>query len=506
MVKRRFQSFLSHRSLRTKIALGVILPLVITLGSLTIIEYTLHQRAILGSLSFLASQTNQVIENSLQHVMISQDLEDLQNMLDSIGGSEDLRIVYLLDTNGRVVFSQNRSGEGTRLENSDPTCQPCHRLPPEKRPGSVVVTLPDGQRVFRSMNPIENRPACQECHGSEERLIGLLLTDISMAPLEVPLATDLTIHLIWIAGTILITLMIVYFSTDRIVVKRIHNVVQSLVKFGRNHVSEPIPVESQDEIGQLDKAFNEMSQRVLAGEAENRTLSQNLRLQIIQRQELLKRLITTQEEERLRVARDLHDELGQDLAALTLKLDAIEKIWTKPPDAVLDQLYQARQIVANTTKKTYNIILDLRPSELDDLGLAKALKSHAGRLFRGSDVKFELVAHNLRSRLSSETEIALFRVFQEAMNNVIRHSQARKVKVSLSLSNGYFEGILEDDGRGFDPETMLSNVGNFPQGLGLLGMKERVAQCGGTLEIISSPEKGTRIQVSIPVFEAGDDR
>ena len=126
------------RSLRAKVTLGSVLPLVIILGLFTAIEYIRHRAVVLDNLSLLAAQSGRVIENSLRHAMVESNFTDMQIMLDSIGEGEDFRLVYLLDTNGKVIFAPKGEGVGIQLDNSQPDCLPCHRLPPKKRPGSIV--------------------------------------------------------------------------------------------------------------------------------------------------------------------------------------------------------------------------------------------------------------------------------------------------------------------------------------------------------------------------------
>ena len=487
-------------SLRLKVTLGVVLPLLVILGVFTAVENERRREAVLSNLSFLASQIGQVIEDGIQHEMLSQNREGLQHMLDAIGQNEIMQIVYLLDTDGRVVFSPQRRDVGRKLDNGDPTCQPCHALPVEGRPGSVVVTLTGSQRVFRTMTAIENQPACQTCHGSEDLLLGLLLTDISMAPLEAPLAAELRESVLWSVGVILAALIVVNIAMSRFIVRRLEGVARALARFGRGQIDEPLPVDSPDEIGQLAAAFNDMRQRIQNEEAENRSLSEGLRRESGQRYELLKRLITAQEEERRRVARDLHDELGQGLGGLAFSLEAIERLWVDSPEVAREQLRQTRVLVAKTTDLAYDLILALRPSALDDLGLDPALRAHAERALKDTGIQLQIDSRRLTRRLPPEIEVALFRAFQEALTNIVRHAQARRVSISLAALNGSFEGEIADDGRGFDLREVRSN-GHGPRGLGLLGMQERVAQCGGQLQIFTAPGNGTRIRIHIPIPE-----
>ena len=112
------------RSLRAKVTLGIVIPLVLILGAFTIIEYSRQQEAVINHYSFLASQIGQVIENGIQHEMLTKNPLGLQHMLNAIGQNQEIRLLYLLDTSGRVVNSPEQEGVGSQLDNSDPTCQP----------------------------------------------------------------------------------------------------------------------------------------------------------------------------------------------------------------------------------------------------------------------------------------------------------------------------------------------------------------------------------------------
>jgi len=494
---RSLSRFWKH-SLRVKVILSLVLPLTLILGGFTALEYARRQDVTLANLSVLASQTSQVIENSVLHDMLSRNLAGLQNTLDAIGEGDMIRAVYLMDTSGRIVFAPEGEGVGTVLSNRDPTCRPCHRLLPVERPNSVVVTLDQDQRVFRSMNPIENRPACQACHNPEERLLGLLLTDISMAPLEAPLAAELRENLLWWVAIILVTVVVTNLAVSRFVVRRLEGLAAAIADLRQGQLPAPLPESQPDEIGQVANAFNTMARQVEARDAENLALSESLRHQSAQRGELLKRLITAQEDERKRVARELHDELGQPLTGLSLRAEAMERLIASDPARALKELDQIRALSIQSVDRMYDLILDLRPSALDDLGLTAAMRAHAERLLAGTGVDFELDVQGMTGRLSPELETALYRTLQEALSNVVRHAEATRVRIALARHDGVFEGEVQDDGKGFDPQS-LNLDGQSPRGLGLLGMRERVTQCGGQLEIISQPGSGTLIRIRVPL-------
>ena len=172
-------------------------------------------------------------------------------ILDAVGEAGEFRVVYLLDSEGKVIFAPHGEGVGDQLNNNHPSCQPCHKLPPEARPGSVVVKDDEEQRVFRSMYPIKNAPECMACHDPEEPIIGLLLTDIPVAPVEGVLAADLRENLMWWVGTILITVLVVNLAMGNIVINRLQRLAQALVGFGQDQLSLRLPAVNPDEIGQL---------------------------------------------------------------------------------------------------------------------------------------------------------------------------------------------------------------------------------------------------------------
>ncbi len=488
-------------NLRAKITLGVVVPLTLILGIFTIIEASRHREIELYNLTLLASQSGKVIESSLRNAMLESNFSEVQMILNAVGDAGEFRVVYLLDSEGKIIFAPHGERVGDRLDNTHPACQACHKLPPEARPSSVVVT-DDNQRVFRSMYPIKNAPECMICHDPDQPIIGLLLTDIPFTKVESALAAGLRENLLWWVGTILVTVVVVNLALSNIVINRLQRLAQALVGFGQDQLSIRLPADDPDEIGQLSEAFNSMSQRIEDEVAENRALSDHLYMQSKQRGELLKHLITAQEDERKRVARELHDDLGQALGALALQTEAIEQLIDSDTEAAINQLNLTRDLITDTTDRMYELILALRPSTLDDLGLIAALQSHAERFLNGSGIIFELNAAGLTSRLEPEMETALYRIYQEALNNVRRHSGAKKVSITMTMQDGFLKSEIQDDGRGFDLRRLDSNE-DSPHGLGLLGIKERVSQWGGNVDIITKPGSGTLIRLRFPIAEVG---
>jgi PAS domain S-box-containing protein len=204
-----------------------------------------------------------------------------------------------------------------------------------------------------------------------------------------------------------------------------------------------------------------------------------------------RQLLEAEEGERRRLARDLHDETGQHLTALGLGLQALSNI--APAGSEVDRRAADLRELANAMgQQLHAVAVRLRPKSLDDFGLEAALGGYAEEWFRKTGIPVDVHARADAERLPSVMESGLYRVVQEALTNVSRHSKATRVSVVVERRDGHVVAIVEDDGQGFDPD---GHVGGF----GLLGMRERVALLGGTVEIESAPGAGTTIFARIPV-------
>ncbi len=204
----------------------------------------------------------------------------------------------------------------------------------------------------------------------------------------------------------------------------------------------------------------------------------------------LRRVVRAQEQERRRLARELHDETGQALASILLGLRSAED--APDPAAQREAVARLRELVVTTLHDVRRLAVELRPAALDDFGLVPALGRLAESFREGSGVELEVESRLGEERLPGEVETAVYRIVQEALTNVLKHAGAKHVSILLTRKNENVSIVIEDDGRGFRPgETGDS-------GLGLAGMRERVNLLDGTLAIESSPGKGTTLVVSVP--------
>jgi PAS domain S-box-containing protein len=213
-------------------------------------------------------------------------------------------------------------------------------------------------------------------------------------------------------------------------------------------------------------------------------------------QALSQRLVEVQEAERRRIARELHDEIGQALTALKIDLQGAQRLVKRPELA--GSLQESIKTVERTLQQVRSLSLDLRPSILDDLGLIPALRWYVDRHGQQGGLRAHFTADTFEGRLRPEIEIACFRVAQEALTNVMRHAEAKEVTVELRKFREELELIIRDDGSGFDVNTALERASQGAS-LGLLGMEERARLVGGRISFESSPKQGTEIRVYFPL-------
>ncbi len=207
-------------------------------------------------------------------------------------------------------------------------------------------------------------------------------------------------------------------------------------------------------------------------------------------------ILRAQEEERKRIARELHDETSQALTSLMIALEVATDRLPEGADQATEQLRRAKGIVARTLEEVKRVTVELRPTVLDDLGLAPAIRWYVKHYVEPAGLAVSLDIQGLEGRLEAELETAVFRVVQEALTNALRHAHASRVGVELLAENGTLRATIRDDGRGFDPARA---TGDGDRGLGLVGMRERASLVGGELAITSSPGAGTQVELVAPL-------
>ncbi len=211
-------------------------------------------------------------------------------------------------------------------------------------------------------------------------------------------------------------------------------------------------------------------------------------------------IIHAQEQERQRIARELHDETSQVLTSLLISLAVLEE--SVETQEARERIADTRALAHSTLRAIRNLSIDLRPSALDDLGLLPALRWYVKEYQKKCAIEVEFQATGLKQRLPAEMETALYRIVQECLTNTAKHANAHRVTILLREDAERVFGRIVDDGRGFDYEALLKTPGQ-ELGLGLAGMHERAVLLDGTLDIHSVPGQGTTIEVNIPLPSTG---
>lgn len=239
--------------------------------------------------------------------------------------------------------------------------------------------------------------------------------------------------------------------------------------------------------GNASNPFFEALIDIVRAALKRSRLDQRLMEKETQRSKLLQAVLKAQEEERGRISRDLHDQVGQALTGILLGLDAA---MNHPAEANLAKI---KELASITLADVRRIALDLRPSLLDALGLEAALKRYAREITERYALAIEVLV-SIPKRLNPDEETVLYRVAQEALTNIVRHAKAKQASIVLTSTAKYVQLVIEDNGVGFRPDKLLA-----AERIGLTGMQERVELFSGNLSIESSPGKGTSVHARLPL-------
>jgi signal transduction histidine kinase len=282
----------------------------------------------------------------------------------------------------------------------------------------------------------------------------------------------------------LMLVMVIISSGTRRLTEPIQELVSQTQQLARGDYVGQVQGGTIDEMRALSGAFNEMADRV----ARYR----------VGLQSYVAAITHSQEEERKRIARELHDDTIQSLIALGRRLELLEQSLENPIEAA-KQLYQLQQLLSQTVAEVRQFSRDLRPLLLEDLGLEAALRQMLRELERDDQVRADITIQREADavKVDDELEVALYRIAQEALNNIRKHSNAQHITMVLSFESSQVRLIIHDDGQGFSIAEAddLAQQGSF----GLMGMRERTKLFGGTFELESTEGQGTRVEVCLPL-------
>jgi two-component system, NarL family, sensor histidine kinase UhpB len=476
-----------YQSLRFKTTIAVAVPLCLLLAGLSYMQYASHRDMLLEDLVYFAENANTIVRASLQQAMLTRNLAQAQGILDRIGQEQGVVNVLVLNKRGEVRVAPDGKDIGATLDQSDPNCQICHSLSPPARQGSTMATLPTGQRVFRSTATIDNAPECYRCHDPAVGINGIIITDLSLTEVDHHLAADLRNSVLWSLGAIVAVVIVVNAILSSMVLVPVERLAGAIRRLEAGELTDHLSMGGHDEVAEVSAAFDRMAD----GLQEKKRLELRVR-------DLLQGVLAAHDEERKHIARELHDELGQDLTALVMSLEATEEVLPESYRALRERVARTKSLTRKTLEETRRLILDLHPPVLDDLGLVPALRWYAEKRMEGQDVHVSLETTGQSRRLPDQVETTLFRIVQEAINNAAKHAHAHALHLSVGFEPACVRATVTDDGRGFNRSQATAPSGEVA-GLGLLGMRERAFLLDGSVTIASEPGRGTIVQVKIPL-------
>ncbi|MCB0178311.1 MAG: sensor histidine kinase [Anaerolineae bacterium] len=467
-------------SVRTKI-LGIVLTLTIVLGLVVTWEVrTVMQHNLLNELELLGHAY--ITDLSIRSVapLKQGDLPALRELLtETVANHPDVRYAFIVDVQNQVIahsFPDHVRDELLNLTFADLSAQSLLH--------NYTNTFdPDGHghhiHFENNEGHIHEFAALIADDGGETLRVGLSearLHDIINRTTWQMLLTTVVVGLFGILAAMLLTWVLT---------RPILDLVTATERVRQGDLTVRVPHWADDEIGALADAFNQMTCDL---EVSHRAIEEKEAA----RTRLLAQLINAQEEERKRIARELHDGVGQALTSLLVGLKILNQ--HDDPAVLQNKAVELRQVATETLENVRLLSRQLRPSALDDLGLAAAVERYLGefsKLYPALPVDFHA---DLPNRLPSTVETSLYRIVQEAMTNAARHSDATALSVLLTQRNGQVQAIVEDNGHGFDPEGAARSGSS----VGIHGMFERADLLGGQVQIESS-EEGTTIYAEIPI-------
>lgn len=395
----------------------------------------------------------------------------------------------LVDAQGNIIL--HPAGPYTMTEHADILAP----LVARREPGTRIHDPPQGKKHVVAYYPLESVGG------------GVVVEQTADKALAVPNSMRRTM-LYFGFGSLLVASVAAWLHA-RSVVGPIRELTSASSRIAGGALDIPIVSRRDDEVGELASSFESMRVKLKAHLDERQRWGEELERRVRERTRevnlLLGKVISAQEEERKRVARELHDETAQALATLLVGIQTADE--ALPPSAAEAKaaLNRLKPQATRTLEEIRRMILDLRPSALDDLGWAAAIRWYAENSLEPRGVAVAFRVSGEEKRLSGPLETALFRMAQEAVNNVARHAEAGNARLHLRFARRRVVIDVEDDGKGFDVQEVAAST-DETRGLGLLGLKERAALFSGSVTIESQPGRGTRIHIEVPVGDGEDTR
>jgi signal transduction histidine kinase len=447
----RFWDRAGAASIRIKV-LGIVLGVIVLLG----LFVTIQMRAVLTStlrheLHHQGEELSREYVNNIAAMIANDNQQSLQIYLEgwrnhySSGGHNTIvEYINVHDGAGNVLASAPQPGTVAAQEHGDLV--------------QITTYLPDAD-VFIELALAETN--------IQQTVSAVTLRLVAITAVMIAIGFGAAFFLTWI------------------LTRPIYDLVRATEAVTHGDFSQRLPRWANDEIGQLTVAFNTMTDSLEKAKQE-RAEQDRLRAQYVSN------VIVAQEDERQRISRELHDSIGQLLTTLLVGLKNLKEACA--PTELEHRIEELRAVVGKTLEEVRTIAWQLRPSALDDLGLISALQRYIDDYQERHQISIDFIASSFNTRLPVEMEASIYRIVQESLTNIARHSQATAASVVIDRRGNAIRLIIEDNGIGFDP-TVVRNS------LGLQGIRERAALFNGRLTIEAQPGQGTSLFIEIPTTQ-----
>jgi signal transduction histidine kinase len=279
-----------------------------------------------------------------------------------------------------------------------------------------------------------------------------------------------------------------FYYIGKNVITKLRETVDAAESLKEGDLSARIEISSRDEIGQLSSVFNEMAEALKMRQEQEKTFQRKLQ----------EETVLVQAKERRDIAKDIHDHLGHSLAILRMKIEDAKSKAAGRPDNMKESLEDSITMIKEMIQQTRTLIFDLYPVMLDDFGIIRTIEWHVKDYQSKTGLETKFIQAGTPAEPPRAVSIYLLRVIRELLNNALKHAEADHVIVTVRGSDSVFEVIVGDDGRGFDPESILKSPGKF-SGIGIISVREWVSGINGQLSIESRPGIGTSVTIKIPI-------
>jgi signal transduction histidine kinase len=307
-------------------------------------------------------------------------------------------------------------------------------------------------------------------------------------------------NIILIGFFAVLAIFMVWWASDVLVLRRINTIVQASQKLAKGNFSTRIGlIRGNDELSHLARVFNDMAAALELREVRDQEAKEALRRSRKQLRDLASYLQDVREQERTRIAREIHDDFGQSLTILKMDLSWLKKHIIQDQPQVQNKIDSMFKVIDASLQTLHTVSSELRPVILDDFGLESAIEWQAEEFQNRTGVRCRVDSSVVDLDLTKEQSTAIFRIFQEALTNIMRHSGATEVDVRLEMNEDILILEVADNGRGIT-EAEIINSRSF----GLLGIKERLYPWNGQADFIGHPNKGTRVIVRVPISGKGE--